>query len=576
MPAMEASRNLLSTSPLFLLPRTHLRNCYTTYSSSDSVPILCEQATPAVTSVRTMSMTCFPMSVLLQEQREDFRTSLIIREDKTSQTTLVRRLLDNRALFHEERKSSVSDHQDLEDFDSQLLCRPDLWYLLPFLYNGGKPFLSLPTQSVTTHAGSIMDVKPCDVLMLAKEAVLASKQAASIAQDCQLLGADLNESVFSGLGPTNSADLFPLEEEVIVKSKRLLERRSKKRKVLKPKFDDSWASNSSLKKADIQKKIRAGYDSNDPLQFFLSGPEKKQLLTVKEEAELVVQIQELLRLEEVKQGLQSQFGRQPTMVEWAEAVGMSCQVLQSRIISGNRSRERMIFGNLRMVVHVAKQYQGRGLSLQDLLQEGSIGLTKSLEKFIPRAGCRFSTYAYWWIRQSITKAIYQNSRTIRLPENVYNLLKQVTKAKKLCIREGYHPTIEQLAKHVGITVKKLERLLLCTRRPLSMQQQVWADQDTTFQEITADPEVETPDLFAAKQLMRRHVRNLLSILPYKERRIMQMRYGIADGEPKSLAAIGSVFNLSKERVRQLEKRALDKLKQCLSSQGLGVYADLLI
>ncbi|XP_043699354.1 RNA polymerase sigma factor sigF, chloroplastic isoform X2 [Telopea speciosissima] len=578
---MEASRNLLPTSPLFLLPRAHLRN-YSTHSSSSSVPILCEQATPAVTSVPTTSMSCyFPMSVLLQEQRDDFRSSLhIIREDKTSQATLDRRLLGNRALFHDEKKNSVSD-QDLEDFERQLLNSPDLccpWAnnkcRLPSLYKGEKPFLSLPMQSVTAHAGRVVDVKPCDVLALAKEAVLASKQAASIAQDYQLLGADLNERLFASLGPTKSADLIPVEEEVMVKSTRRLERRSKKRKVLKLKFVDSSASN--LKKADKQKKIREVLDSNDPLQLFLSGPEKNQLLTVKEEAELFVEVQELLRLEEVKQRLQSQFERQPTLVEWAEAVGMSCQVLQSHIISGNRSREKMIFANLRMVVHVAKKYQGRGLSLQDLLQVGSMGLMKSLEKFIPQAGCRFSTYAYWWIRHSIMKAIFQNSRTIRLPENVYNLLNQVKKAKNICIREGYNPTNEQLAKHVGITVQKLERLLLSTRRPLSMQQQVWTDQDTTFQEVTADPKVEIPDLCVAKQLMSQHVRNLLSILPYKERRIIQMRYGIADGKQKSLAEIGSIFNLSKERVRQLEKRALDKLKQCLSSQGLGAYADLLI
>ncbi|XP_042512732.1 RNA polymerase sigma factor sigF, chloroplastic [Macadamia integrifolia] len=533
--------------------------------SALQIPILCEQATPAVTSVPTTSMTCyFPMSVLLQEQRDDLRSSLhMIREDKTSQATLDRRLLGNRALFHEEKKSSVSD-QDLEDVERQLLYRPDLWYLLP----------SLPLQSVPTHADRVVDVKPSDVLALAKGAVLASKQAASIAQDYQLLGADFNESLLPGLCPSNSADLIPLEEQVTVKSTRLLERRSKKRKVLKQKFVDSGASD--LKKADKQKKIREGLDSTDPLQLFLSGPEKKQLLTVKEEAELFAQVQELLRLEKVKQRLQSQFERQPTLVEWAEAVGMSSQVLQSHIILGNKSREKMIFANLRMVVHVAKQYLGRGLSLQDLLQEGSMGLMKSLEKFIPRAGCRFSTYAYWWIRHSITKAIFQNSRTIRIPENVYNLLKQVNKAKNLCIREGFNPTNEQLAKRVGITVQKLERLLLSTRRPLSMQQEVWADQDTTFQEITADPEVEIPDVCVAKQLMRRHVRDLLGILPYKERRIIQMRYGIADGEWKSLAEIGSVFNLSKERVRQLEKRALDKLKQCLSSQGLGAYTDLLI
>ena len=122
-----------------------------------------------------------------------------------------------------------------------------------------------------------------------------------------------------------------------------------------------------------------------------------------------------MRLVKVKSKLQSQFGREPTLVEWAEAMGLSCSALQAELHSGNRSREKLINANLRMVVHIAKQYQGRGLSLQDLLQEGSMGLMKSVEKFKPQVGCRFATYAYWWIRQTITKFIMQHSRTIRLP-----------------------------------------------------------------------------------------------------------------------------------------------------------------
>ncbi|KAF5471856.1 hypothetical protein F2P56_008622 [Juglans regia] len=206
-----------------------------------------------------------------------------------------------------------------------------------------------------------------------------------------------------------------------------------------------------------------------------------------------------------------------------------------------------------------------------------MGLMKSVEKFKPQSGCRFATYVYWWIRQSIRKAIYQHSRTIRLPETVHALLGKMMESKRLLIQEGNHlPTNEELARHVGITVNKLEKLLCTTRLPLSMQRPVWADQDTTFQEITSDTEVEIPEVSVAKKLMRQHARNLLSILSPRERRIIRLRFGIEDGKQKSLSEIGNMFGLSKERVRQLENRALHRLKQCLSSEGLVAYTELLV
>ncbi|KAK4396369.1 RNA polymerase sigma factor sigF, chloroplastic [Sesamum angolense] len=274
----------------------------------------------------------------------------------------------------------------------------------------------------------------------------------------------------------------------------------------------------------------------------------------------------------MKSRLKVQFSREPTIVEWAAAAGISCQALQSQIHCGNSSRQKLICANFRMVVHIAKQYQGRGLSLQDLLQEGSMGLMRSVEKFKPQAGCRFATYAYWWIRQSIRKALFQHSRTIRLPPP-----SKVYEAKKLCIQQGNHlPTKEDIAACAGMSVEGLARLLYTARMPLSLQKPVWTDQDTTFQEITADTTIEVPDVGVAKQLMRQHVRNLLSVLNPRERKIIQLRFGIENGEQKSLSEIGAGFGLSKERIRQLETRALYKLKQCLGSHGLAAYANMII
>ncbi|KAJ4704926.1 RNA polymerase sigma factor [Melia azedarach] len=540
---MEAGRNLLSSPPSFPA-RTHLKHSLSSSSSSSSVLMRHEQSAPAVSSVPTFSTARhFPTSVLLQEQRDEYRSPLhMFKEDKTPQTTADKRQIETETSALEEKNSDDLDQLE-QDFEHQLLHWPDLWNLLPPIQTGEDPSLSLTMQSITNNTKEFVDVEPFNAVALAKKALSASKEAALLAENPKL-----HEAEFHDISLTSSLN-FPLEDVKTVRSTRL----------------------------PVKKKLSEGFDPNDPLRLFLWGPETRQLLTAEEESALVAQIQDLIKLEKAKSKLQSEFSREPTLIEWAEAVGLSCRDLQSELQSGNSSREKLINANLRLVVHVSKQYQGRGLSLQDLLQEGSMGLMKSVEKFKPQAGCRFASYAYWWVRQTVRKAIFQHSRTIRLPENVYTLLGKVLEAKRLCIQEGNRfPAKEDLAKRVGITVEKLEKVIFMTRMPLSMQQPVWADQDTTYQEITADTGLEIPDISVQKLLMRQHIRNLLNILNPKERRIIRLRFGIEDGKPKSLSEIGDVFGLSKERVRQLESRALYRLKQSLGTQAIDGYADLLI
>lgn len=561
---MEAGRNFLTSSPL-IPPRTHLKNSPS--SPPSSVLMLHEQASRALPFMPTASLARhFPTSVLLQEQRDENRPFLhIMKEDKISQVTLDSRRMESGSSEHEENINIDSD-QRLKDFQHQMLNLPGL-RLQSLLI---EEITSLTMLSVSSKAKKLMlDIEPHNVVALAKKALSASKKAALLAEDSQLFEADVDECLTPSSRST-SFDNFPPEEKT-VRSTRLLERRSKRRRVTKLNVV------VHERRAESQRKTIEAFDPNDPLRLFLRSAETKQLLTVEEESDLIAQIQDLMRLEEVKSRLQSQFDREPTLIEWAAAVGLSCQRLKLRLHCGNSSRERLIYANFRMVVHIAKQYQGRGLNLQDLLQEGSRGLMRSVEKFKPQGGCRFASYAYWWIRQSIRKAIFHHSRTIRLPDNVYNLLYKVMEAKRSCIGEGNHqPTKEEIAVCIGMTIDKLELLLHSARMPLSMQQPVWADQNTTFQEITADTSIEIPDLSVEKQLMRQHVRNVLSILSPKERKIVRLRYGIDGDKPKTLSAIGDVFGLSKERVRQLETRALHKLRQSLSSQGLEAYANLII
>ncbi|KAJ8754178.1 hypothetical protein K2173_002077 [Erythroxylum novogranatense] len=560
---MEVGRALLSSSPP-LPTRTHLRHC-----PSSSVLMLHEQVAVVAASIPITSVAQhFPASVLLQEQRDDSKPLLnMIKEDRISQEMLDRREI-------EVNSSTLGENHDnldelLLQFGYQTLQSPILRNLFTALQTEQKLSLSLGLQSVANNTTKFNDVEPSNVIDIAKKALSASREAALFADT----SANFDNSVSTSLGSPSST--FSHEDVKIVRSTRRRELQSKNRRL--PKTKDTFDELHNLRRTEIRKNTSEEFDPNDPLRLFLWGPETKQLLTAKEESELVIQVQELLKLEAVKSKLQSHFGREPTLVEWAEAVELNCMVLQSRIRSGNRSREKLIHANLRMVVHIAKRYQGRGVGLQDLLQEGSMGLMKSVEKFKPQAGCRFATYAYWWIRQTVRKALFQHSRTIRLPESVYSLLGKIMEAKRSCAREGDHnPSKEEVARRAGITVNKLEKLLYMTRAPISMQQPVWTDQDTTFQEITADSEIEIPELSVAKRLMRKHVRGLLNILNPRERHIIRLRFGIEDGKQRSLSEIGGLFGLTKERVRQLESRALNKLKQCLGKHGLDAYTDLLV
>ncbi|XP_065856439.1 RNA polymerase sigma factor sigF, chloroplastic [Euphorbia lathyris] len=569
---MEAARTLLSPSPSFP-PRNHLKNSLfsSSFSSSSSVLKSYEQAVPAVSSVPTTLLSRnFPTSVLLQEQRDEFRAVLnMVKEDRTSQATLDRTEMDIEASMHEGILAGDSDQLMLES-GYQSLSSINIRNLMSLFQTAQIPSWSMPTQSVATDTDKLLRIEPINVIELAQKALSASKEAALLAQRSN----DLNDTVSTSMGSLGSSG-FSFEEVKTVKSNRRLERQSRVRRKGRTKemSDELYYCRSE----GVQKRTHEAFDPKDPLRLFLWGPETKQLLTAKEEFELIAQVQDIMRLEKVKKNLQSQFGREPTLVEWADAVGLSYTVLQSQLQSGNSSREKLITSNLRMVVHIAKQYQNRGLSLQDLLQEGSMGLMKSVEKFKPQVGCRFGTYAYWWIRHAVRKAIFQHSRTIRLPENMYHVLGKVMEAKRSCIQEGNQkPSSEEIAKRAGITVDKLQKLMYMARIPLSMQQPVWSDQDTTFQEITADSGIDVPEVSVGKQLMRRHVRGLLNNLNTREKQIIKLRFGIEDGNRKSLSEIGNAFGLCKERVRQLESRALFKLKKCLDTHGLEAYADLLV
>ena len=306
--------------------------------------------------------------------------------------------------------------------------------------------------------------------------------------------------------------------------------------------------------------------TGDSVRAYLRDIGRIPLLEHDEEILLGRQVQRLMEIKACDDLLGN-----PDKEKLADALDVTIKELRKDIRNGERAKDKMVTANLRLVVSVAKKYTKRNMELLDIIQEGTIGLVRGVEKFDPGRGYKFSTYAYWWIRQGITRAIAEKSRAIRLPIHVTENLNKLKKAQReLSQMNGYMPNVFQLSDYLGLTVDEIKDLMCKARQPTSLEIKIGENRDTALIDLLED-ETQLPDTLLDQQFIKEDIRELIKDLPEMQAAVISMRYGIGDEmlEPMSMTAIGQVLNMSRDRVRTLEHKALKSLRS--QSEKINEY-----
>ena len=305
--------------------------------------------------------------------------------------------------------------------------------------------------------------------------------------------------------------------------------------------------------------------SGDSVRADLRDIGRKPLLEHDEEILLGRQVQRMMTLEEMKKELE--LDNQGL----ADAMDVSLKQVKRELREGAKAKDKMVTANLRLVVSVAKKYTKRNMELLDIIQEGTIGLVRGVEKFDPGRGYKFSTYAYWWIRQGITRAIAEKSRAIRLPIHVTENLNRLKKAQReLSQMNGRMPNVFELSDHLELTVDEIKDLMCKARQPTSLEIKIGENRDTALIDLLED-ETQLPERLLERAYIKEDIRSLISELPEMQAAVVSMRYGIGEEilEPMSMTAVGQVLNMSRDRVRTFEQKALKALRE--KSKAISDY-----
>ncbi len=299
----------------------------------------------------------------------------------------------------------------------------------------------------------------------------------------------------------------------------------------------------------------------DLVRSYLRDIGRVPLLSHEQEITLGRQVQDLMVLENIESELESDLGEKPEISLLAEQAGMSIVQLKKKLKSGRRAKERMVAANLRLVVSVAKKYTKRNMELLDLIQEGTIGLVRGVEKFDPTRGYKFSTYAYWWIRQGITRAIAEKSRSIRLPIHITEMLNKLKKGQRELSQElSRTPSLKELSEYVELPEDDVKDLMSKAGQPVSLETKIGDGEDTILLDLLSN-EIDMPSEQIESDCMKGDLESLLEQLPELQNRVLRMRYGMDGDDPMSLTGIGRVLGISRDRVRNLERDGLRGLRK---------------
>jgi RNA polymerase sigma factor (RpoD-like family) len=313
--------------------------------------------------------------------------------------------------------------------------------------------------------------------------------------------------------------------------------------------------------------------NEDTVGLFLKEMARYPLLSAEEEVILSRQVQEGINLQRIEDKILANTGEKPTISDLACASGLGEAEITIKLKQSQIAKQKMVRSNLRLVVSIAKRYVNRGVPFLDLIQEGALGLNRAAEKFDPEKGYKFSTYAYWWIRQGITRTLANHGRTVRLPIHVVEKLNKM-RVMQQQLRQKFerNPSEAELAEALEISIPQLRYLHQVRRRSLSLNHRFGEDQDTELLDLLEDQGTQSPEAQISETMMRQEILSVLSdVLTEREKDIISLRYGLSTGKPYTLEEVSHLFNLSRERVRQIQTKAMRKLRRPQVAQRLKAW-----
>lgn len=323
---------------------------------------------------------------------------------------------------------------------------------------------------------------------------------------------------------------------------------------------------------NIDLSVPDGISIEDPVRMYLKEIGKVPLLTAEEEIDLAQKMEAGATAREKIALLEKKMGEADPSEkdEYQEEIDNQQEPLRA----GDEAKKRLAEANLRLVVSIAKRYVGRGMLFLDLIQEGNLGLIKAVEKFDYRKGYKFSTYATWWIRQAITRAIADQARTIRIPVHMVETINKLIRVSRQLLQElGREPTPEEIAEEMNLPVERVREILKISQEPVSLETPIGEEEDSHLGDFIQDDNVPVPADAAAFTLLKEQLVEVLGTLTEREQKVLRLRFGLDDGRARTLEEVGKEFNVTRERIRQIEAKALRKLRHPSRSRKLKDYLD---